>query len=383
MPLKLRLAAPSDSTDLTDILHRAKASWGYPEDKMVEFREHWRISEELIQSQHMTVAEADGVPVAFSGLVVQGEDTLLIDYLFVAPEVQKQGVGDLLLTRAEDYARQNNLKRLCLESDTNAVPFYQKRGFKTIAIRESEMLPGNEIPLMERFLPPAVHKVSSLDVALSNEPWEFERANSKEISAHFEEAKKRIGLLWNGRTLKLVGYKFKDGKFEGKCVETSYAAFLAWRNWGAPDASAHNLFGSAVLRSSDGALLYGVMSDLTATGGLIFPPGGNLDPEDVTAEGKVNVVGAIYRELEEETGLTRDDVLPGDLLVAFDGPRISISQVFDVDQLASSLREKIMRFSDSTEDRELADMRIIRTHKDLNDPAIIPFARAIGELLLP
>ncbi|CTQ52999.1 putative acyltransferase [Roseibium album] len=382
MPLKLRLATPSDSSALTGILHRAKASWGYSDDKMAAFRKHWQISEELIRSQHMTVAEVDGVPVAFSGLVVQDEDTLLIDYLFVAPEAQKQGVGDLLLTRAEDYGRQNNLKRICLESDTYAGPFYEKRGFKVVATRPSEMSPGNNIPLMERILPPAVHKISTLEITLSDEPWEFERENGKEIAVHFEEAKKRIGLLWNGRTLKLTDYKFDNGRFEGVCIETSYSSFLAWRDWGAPDASAFNLFGSAILRSSDGALLYGVMSERTATSGMIYPPGGNLDPEDVTIEGKVDVDGAIFRELEEETGLTQKDVVAGDLLVAFDGPRISMARIFDINEPASSLRESIMRFSDATEEQEIADIRIIRTHDDLDDPAIVSYARAFGDLLL-
>ena len=83
-----------DAPALTDILHRAKASWGYPEEKMAEFRDYWRISEATIQSLTLTVAERDGQPIAFSGLSPQSEDTLLVDFLFVAPEAQRQGIGD-------------------------------------------------------------------------------------------------------------------------------------------------------------------------------------------------------------------------------------------------------------------------------------------------
>ncbi len=383
MPLKLRLATKSDAPALTDILHRSKASWGYPDDEMAAFRKQWRISEATIKSQRITVAERDGAPVAFSGLVPESEDTLLIDFLFVAPEAQGQGIGDLLLTRAYDHARDLGLKRLCLEADANAEPFYEKRGFRTMTTRPSQMSPGKDLPLMEKLLPPAVHRITELDLTLSPDPWPFETANETAIAAHFEEARKRIALLWNGRTLKLTGYRFENGTFHGTCTECSFAAYLAWRDWGAPDASAYNIFGSAVLRSNDGALIYGVMSERTATAGLIYPPGGNLDPTDLTPEGKVDVIGAIYREMEEETGVTRNDVHAGDLLIAFDGPRISISLVFDVDRPAEDLRNSIMRFSDATEEKELGDIRIIRSRDDLADPAIVPYARALGEHLLP
>jgi len=350
---------------------------------MAEFRAHWRISEATIRSLVVTVAELDGVPVAFSGVTRLKEDTLLIDFLFVLPDAQGRGLGELLLTRAEDRARQEDLSRLCLESDPHAAPFYNKHGFRTVATRPSEMSPGRDIPLMEKTLPPSVHKVSFLDIGISSAPWTFENTHERDILAHFEQAKKRIALLWNGRTLKLTGYRFDDGSFKGTCTECSFASYLAWRDWGAPDTSAFNLFGSAILRAADGALIFGVMSDRTATGGLIYPPGGNLDPTDLLADGKVDVIGAIYRELEEETGLTRAEVTPKDLLVTFDGPRISIGQVLDVATPAEELRDSILRFSAESQEQELADVRIVRTHADLKDPAIISYARAIGHYLLP
>jgi len=383
MPLKLRPAIPADAAALTDILHRSKGSWGYSDALMAEFMEHWRITEATIRSLAVTVAELDEVPVAFSGVIKEGDDTLLVDFLFVAPEAQGKGIGDLLLTRAEDRAREQGLPRLYLEADAHAGPFYENRGFRTLSTRPSEMSPGKDIPLMEKWLPPSVHSVTALDVSLSPAPWAFETAHEADILAHFEEARKRIALLWNGRTLKLTGYSLENGVFKGTCTECSFAAYLAWRDWGAPDTSAFNLFGSAILRSADGALLYGVMSDRTATAGMIYPPGGNLDPTDRLADGKVDIVGAIYRELKEETGLTADDVDAKDLLVTFDGPRISAGLVLDARICAGDLREAILRYSKASEEQELADVRIIRSRADLDDPAIITYARAIGHYLLP
>ncbi|PVB61665.1 GNAT family N-acetyltransferase [Labrenzia sp. 011] len=380
MPLKLRPATSADVLALTDILQRTKPSRAYPEDRVADLLKQWRISDTTFGT--LTVAEQDGRPVGFCGMSPQDDDTLRVDFLIVAPEARSQGIGTLLLSRADVEARTRALTRLVLEPEIDAGPFCERRGFKPLATRPEDAPPGRKALMMEKRLPPAVHRVSKIDINLSPDPWPFEIANEAAIAAHFEEARKRIGLLWNGRTLKLSQFRFENGTFKGICRECSYAAFLAWRDWGAPDASARNLFGSAILRARDGELLYGVMSQHTATAGQIYPPGGNLDPSDVSADGQVDVNGAICRELEEETGLTGQDVHADDLLVAFDGPRISIARVFHIDAKAEDLRDSIRRFSEASSEQELSDIRIIRTQEDLNDPAIVSYARAIGAYLL-
>ncbi|WP_150525490.1 GNAT family N-acetyltransferase [Roseibium sediminis] len=383
MTLKLRPARPDDATALTAILHRGKASWGYPDDKMAEFREHWRISEEKIAGMTVLVAERDGVPCAFLSVGPRDDQTLLVDDLFVDPTAQGQGVGSLLLLRAEDIARSQRLSRLYLESDIHAEAFYLKHGFKTVSHKPSEMIPGKQLPLMEKTVPSAVHVVSSLDIRLDSEkPWGFELENKEEIDRHWEKVMDGNQQLWDGRVLKLVSSRFHDGVFSGRCCICNFSSFLAWRDWGAPDPSAFNLFGSAVLRSSDGALLYGVMSNHTANAGKVYPPGGNLDPDDVRADGTVDIKAAIYRELEEETGLSASAVQEGELLIAFDGPRISVAQVFNVPFDADDLARQIMDHSLASQEQELADIRIIREIDDLHDPMIVPYAREIGFYVL-
>ncbi|MTH94967.1 GNAT family N-acetyltransferase [Roseibium sp. RKSG952] len=378
MSLKLRAACPKDAPVLTDILHRSKGSWGYPESLMAEFREHWRITEATLKTLSVTIAEINHSPVAFCGVIPSGEDTLLIDFLFVAPEAQGCGVGHVLLTRAEDHARALGRNRLYLESDAHAGSFYESHGYTTIATRASEMSPGKDIPMMEKRLPPAVQPLKALNVSLSPAPWRFETENAEAVETHFAALKHKNPHLWNGRTLKLTGYTLTDGVFSGTCTETSYAAFLTWRDWGAPDCEAYNMFGSAVIVSSDGALLYGVMASHTATSGWVYPPGGNLDPGDIRSGGIVDVEGSIYRELEEETGLRQSQVRPGPLLVTLDGPRISIARVIHVDKPAELLRQEILDHSLKSAEQELADIRIYRQRPDFSDPAIVPYARALG-----
>jgi len=372
----------ADAAALTQLMHRSKSSWGYSKEQMALIREHDAVTPDQIAAQHVLVADLDGQTVAYLAVEKQDEHSLLVDHLFVAPELQGQGIGKLLLARAEDQARQLGLDRLCLQSDVHAGSFYERHGFTTYDTLASKLVPGKHAPLMERYLPPAIHRVDRIDLARGATPWAFEHVNGPAIDEHFAKAQRHNPALWNGRTLKLVDYALEGGVFRGTCAETSFAAFLAWRDWGAPDLSCWNLFGSAVLRSRDGALLYGVMGPKTANSGRIYPPGGGLDLQDVTGDGTVDVQGSLLRELEEETGIPPADVTPGPTFVVFDGPRISCARVLDVPVDADPLREQIVRFSQASEEQELSDVCIMRHPQDLLDPMIVPFARILGTALL-
>ncbi len=379
MTLKLRRATPADADALTEIMMKAKASWGYSNVQMAKIRELYHVRPDGLAPGRGLIASLDGTPVAYSIVEAQEDGALLLDHLFVLPEAQGRGIGKLLLRRAEDAARARGLKRLVLESDAHAERFYQRHGFETKDARASQSIAGQLTPLMEKRLPSAVHSVTAIDFTVSSAPWGFALANRAEIDAHFAELQKRNPHLWNGATLKLVGYTFENGLFKGSCAHCDYASFLAWRDWGAPDLTAFNLFGSSIIISSDQALLYGVMAPTTAAAGLIYPPGGHLDPADIAADGKVDIEASLRRELAEETGICASETVIGNRIVTFDGPRIAISRVFHVDQPADALRERILAHSMQTEEKELSDIRIVREPADLHDPAIVPYAREVGE----
>lgn len=382
MTLKLRPAHAGDTGILTDILHRSKASWGYPPDKIEAFRSEYRITQATLASLDMFVAESNGRPVAFAGGKMR-QHCLYLEFLFVAPEAMRRGIGSLLLQRMEDRARACGKTRMMLESDYFARGFYESRGFTTLSERPGQMSPDGVIPIMEKPLRAEIVPLKSVRLTIDREAhWAFERRHAMEIETHWAEICRKNPALWNGRTLKLAGYTLADGHFIGTCRECSYAAFLAWRDWGAPDLETHNIFGSAVLRSSDGALLYGVMSQSTANAGRIYPPGGNLDPADIRPDGSVDILGAIFRELEEETGLGMKDITADALFAILDGPRISIARVLNVPFAAEPLRDRILQHSMASEEQELSDIRILRHPQDLTSPDFVPFARDIARMLL-
>ena len=55
-----------------------------------------------------------------------------IPLFFVAPEYMGKGYGSFLLNKLTDYAKQQNLKVLHVDSTHFAVPFYQKHNFITV-----------------------------------------------------------------------------------------------------------------------------------------------------------------------------------------------------------------------------------------------------------
>ncbi|MEJ8474736.1 GNAT family N-acetyltransferase [Roseibium algae] len=371
MTLKIRNADADDTLSLSDILQRALAS-----------SDSCGTSQQEPFPDDLLVAERDGKPIGFAGGTVE-EDQFRIEQLFIVPEAVGQGIGLLLLTRLTDLARHKGINRLSVAGNDLAIGFFEKHGFSAADKAPHQMASSAPPHLMEKHLPPVILPVNSIHLHVDTaNPWAFETDNRNAIDDHWRAALSKNPHLWNGRVLKLSGHTFENGSFRGTCKETSFAAFLAWRDWGAPDASAHNVFGSAILRSNDGALLFGVMSDTTANAGKIYPPGGNLDPADVIDGGQVDVAGAIFRELVEETGIEKHMVRPGERFAVFDGPRISIAQLMDVDKPADQIRREAVEFSLASEEQELADLHILRRAEDAANPDIVSYARAIAHHLL-
>ena len=82
------------------------------------------------------------------------------------------------------------------------------------------------------------------------------------------------------------------------------------------------------------------------------------------------------RELKEETGLNVTEFAsePGWTMVA-DGPLIAQIKVLRSKESSAALRERILTHLAREQHPELADIRIIRKHKDL-DPAMPRFVTA-------
>ena len=174
-----------------------------------------------------------------------------------------------------------------------------------------------------------VEPITSLALRVSRQPWPFAEEKKAEIETHWNAVFAAKPTLWNGRTLLCRNARIVDGQFTADFVETDYASFVAWRDWGRPDTSVVNCFGVPAVFSSDGALLIGVMGHWTLNAGRAYPPSGSLDPRDVMPDGTVDVLGNMRTELLEETGLDLAEAQPGDMVAIFEGPRLALVQRHD------------------------------------------------------
>lgn len=233
-----------------------------------------------------------------------------------------------------------------------------------------------------------LHDITDIRLRLRPGTWPIADDLRPKVEAHWAACLAANPHLWNGRVLGTIapgepgGIAVDGSVLTAEAVEGDFAGFLAWRDWGFPEIGIRNLFGSALVLSSDGALILGVMGATTANAGRIYPPGGSLEPADVDADGNVDVVASIDRELREETGLIAADATMEGMLVAFDGPRVSIGRVYRFPMAADDLVSVIMDELDRQEERELERVVAFHAPAELDRPDVTAYSRAFAARLL-
>lgn len=214
-----------------------------------------------------------------------------------------------------------------------------------------------------------------LDLRLVPRRWPFAEQRRGEIDAYFADLRRERPALWNGRVLLLHEWTLAGGVLRGDFLEADFASYIAWRDWGFPDAMVKNCFAQGALRAADGAFLLGVMGAHTAGAGTIYFPSGTPDPKDVS-HGTVDLHASVVRELGEETGLTVDDVaLEAGWHAVLSGARIALMKPMRSAEPATALRARILGYLARQASPELADIRIVRGPADL-DPMMPSFMTA-------
>lgn len=229
--------------------------------------------------------------------------------------------------------------------------------------------------------------IREIDVRLVAGRWPMPETMRRAVASHWQGLIADNPHLWDGRILGVQapgtpgGLTIENGVLRGEAREDAYSAFLTWRDGGFAEIGIRNLFGSALIASSDNALIYGVMGGATANAGRVYPPGGSLEPRDVRPDGRVDIERSIALELTEETGLTASEAAVEGTVAVFDGPRISIGRVFRFRQNADELVARIRANLDQQEHRELADVIAVRSGAQVTAAGSAPpFAVAIADM---
>lgn len=214
--------------------------------------------------------------------------------------------------------------------------------------------------------PLVIHRVSALDLVVEAWTWPFAETRRAEIDAHFADKQREKPALFNGRVLLGRNPVFSGERLSASYFETDFASFLAWRDWGFPDAGVFNGFGMGALRCADGAFVLGEMGQHTSNAGRIYFPSGTPDLDDIRDDA-LDIPGSVERELEEETGLA-----PGDYRSDADwhcistGHAVAMIRILHVDIPGDALRRRIESNLASQRSPELSAIHLVRGTQDLN-----------------
>lgn len=222
------------------------------------------------------------------------------------------------------------------------------------------------------------NRVFSLDaVRLSVDPAEhpWKLAHQSEIEALWAREQVERPWLFNGTVMLHRGLALDDGAITGISHRTPYAALLRLvRTW--PDEDIFHLFGSAVILSSDGAVMLIRMAARTANPGKVYAPAGSLDETDIVG-GTVDVDGSIRREAMEETGLDLSQADAESRLLCWrNRGLVAVFRRFRLAQTADQLVERIRTHVRTETDPEIEDAVVVRAPADAG-PTTPPYMQAM------
>jgi ribosomal protein S18 acetylase RimI-like enzyme len=149
-PLKIRPATAADAMELTALAHRAKASWGYPADWIAAWRNDLTMTADYLAARRAFVAEHDG---RAAGVLVFEEhaDHWSVEHLWIDPDLQRRGIGRLLVRHGLALATRDRAARVHVLSDPYAEPFYLRMGAVRIGVEPAPMpgAPERVLPVLE------------------------------------------------------------------------------------------------------------------------------------------------------------------------------------------------------------------------------------------
>jgi GNAT superfamily N-acetyltransferase len=150
--LVLLRASPEYAGTLTNIALASKRYWGYPERWMEIWTPQLTISPEYTLNHETWLAAINEEPVAFYSLKQDGESWWL-DHFWVLPPSMGQGLGAFLFRHALARCRKHAVTVLKIESDPNAVGFYEKMGARKVDEHHTEVDGQHRLlPVMEMHL---------------------------------------------------------------------------------------------------------------------------------------------------------------------------------------------------------------------------------------
>lgn len=231
---------------------------------------------------------------------------------------------------------------------------------------------------------PGVHHVSGCRLAVGGGPWAYAEAHAGEISEFWQAQKQANPKFFDGvvhllRSCSIDG----DGVFHGDFVRTRFRNYLYWRLNGFEASGVLDGFGTALVRTSDGKIVFGEQTAGNVNTGLLDLLGGFIDARDVRDDGVIDIDASISREVSEETGFNLNELKrrPG-YYIAVAMPQISIAILYDAGDNADQLEKRVAAFLSKDDCPELQRIRTIRRLDEAGNSTVPRYARLLLDRVL-
>ena len=142
-------ARPEQARQLSDIAFRSKAYWGYSKEFMEACREELTFSEDEIRSLTCYVLQTKPLIKGFYILEPINKHECELGAVFVEADAMGKGYGKALMNHAKKIAEELSFSKITIQSDPNAVGFYQSVGARVTGEKPSLSIPGRFLPSME------------------------------------------------------------------------------------------------------------------------------------------------------------------------------------------------------------------------------------------
>ncbi|MFJ3833200.1 GNAT family N-acetyltransferase [Streptomyces sp. NPDC090046] len=126
--VEVRAARPAEAEDLTGLVMRSKAYWGYGRGFLAACAEELRIRADDVTARRIVVAENERGEVLGVASLEGAGPLARLGLLFVEPSAVGQGVGRLLYRDVLRRAAELGVRRLVIDSDPHAAGFYRAMG---------------------------------------------------------------------------------------------------------------------------------------------------------------------------------------------------------------------------------------------------------------
>lgn len=212
--------------------------------------------------------------------------------------------------------------------------------------------------------------------------WPLAQLEAAAIKSNWERRRGELPQLFDGAVYLMRDHAVDGGTLTGTLFRTDFKTLLHWRAPGTADDGIREAFGSAIIRSAEGHLLFGRQGPGQVSSGRVYPPGGIIDDEDVL-DGRVDIDASIARELVEETGIAAADLtrVPGYILT-LTGRKLAIAVEWRSPLPAVELRALILARIGAQVEPELEDIVIVRGAADVDEARMPPHALALARTLL-